>query len=33
MAPITAVIALYVLVGLLALRFAPSRAGNEAEPY
>ena len=33
MALITAVIAVYLVVGSLALRFAPARVGNEAEPY
>ena len=33
MALITAVIAVYLALGALALRFAPSRSGNEAEPY
>lgn len=30
---ITAVIAVYLVIGSLTLRFAPTRSGNEAAPY
>ena len=33
MAFLTAVISLYVVVGVMAMRFAPTRVGNEPEPY
>lgn len=33
MAFIIAVISLYVAVGAMAMRFAPTRVGNEPEPY
>ncbi len=33
MVSLSAVIALYIVVGAMALRFAPSRNGDEAAPY
>ena len=33
MAFMVAVISLYVVLGAMAVRFAPTRVGNEPEPY